>query len=140
MGREMANALRKSGLDAHLGRLARSARSPFVRMIALKTQIEQRTTWPCGFERQWVDKAYGVSRRVALFDHRPIEAELSATAAIRLGLRDKSVIVRRMAADAFTERAGLFDDADALIETMRGDRSPGIRERADYLIRHRIEA
>ena len=140
LGRELTKLLRETALDPHLARLAIEARSPVVRAIALKTQIEGRASWPCGFENQWIDKVYGISRRVLLFDHREIEIGMLPADAIRLGLTDRSVFVRRMAADALTQRPDIFDDIGTLISTMSSDRSPSIRDRADYLLRHLAKA
>jgi hypothetical protein len=44
--------------------------------------------------------------------------------------------VRRVAADALIEHRASVRDLDQLIARMTADRSPSIRERADYMIRH----
>jgi hypothetical protein len=129
-------ALRGPSLDGYLLRLSREAIQPAVRAIAIRALIEGRASWPIGFGREWIDKRYGLWKRIPLLAHRAIAHGHAPELLIREGLRDRSAVVRRVAADALIERRKSFPDLDAIVATMAADRSPGIRERADFIVRN----
>jgi len=128
--------LRYPGFDRGLAELARDAVQPSVRAAALKCLIERKVHWPVGHGWKWIDKAYGLRRRVVLTESRELATDQDPEALIRQGLVDRSAVVRRVAADALIEHRASVRDLDQLIARMTADRSPSIRERADYMIRH----
>ncbi|WP_150852002.1 hypothetical protein [Sinorhizobium arboris] len=136
---ELRYLLRGNGFDRHLLLLARHARQPNVRAVALKALIDGYATWPIGFGRKWIDKQFNLSRRIPLYAQRALTEQHSNDALISEGLRDKSAIVRRIAADALIERRQTFAGLDDVIAELGRDRSPAIRERADFLARKRSE-
>jgi len=91
-----------------------------------------------GFEWIWIDKVYGIRRRVPKLATRDIPKTRPAVELIRNAARDKSPFVRRVAADALiTARAQLPAEAvEALIADLEKDKSPAIRSRADFMRRH----
>lgn len=131
--------LRYPGFDGDLAGLARGAVQPSVRATALKCLIDRKASWPVGLGWKWIDKAYGVRQRIVLTDSRDLAVDQDPEALIRQGLADRSAVVRRVAADALIERRASIRDVDQLVARMTTDRSPSIRERADYMIRHPLE-
>jgi hypothetical protein len=91
-----------------------------------------------GFEWAWIDKTYGLRRRVPKLATRDIRRTRPAAELITEAARDKSSFVRRVAADALiTKRAQLpSEEEEALIAHLEKDRSSAIRSRADFMRRH----
>jgi hypothetical protein len=136
LARELKYALRGPSLDPHLPFLAREAKHPAVRATALQALLQASASWPIGFGQEWIDKSFGRSRRVILTAKRPLTTgRISADDVIREGLRDRSSLVRRVAADALIERPGTFPGIDEVIARLNRDRSGPVRERADFLAR-----
>ncbi len=131
--------LRSPALDDELLVLARSAVQPAVRATALHTLLDGAARWPEGFGREWVDKSFGVDRRVTLFGRRTLTNEADKDELLRQGLRDPSVAVRLVAADYLTTRSD-HSSFETELEHLANDRSPAVRARADYLIRHSTAA
>jgi HEAT repeat protein len=132
--------LRYPAYDVWLPLLALEAIQPSVRATALGCLIAKRVSWPVGFEWKWIDKAYGERRRVMALGSRSIEPAQSPEQLIVQGLHDPSPVVRRVAADALIEYRGQMSGVGELIIRLASDRSPSLRERADYMIRHPLEA
>lgn len=136
-GRLLRHAGAWPALDGHLAGLARDAVLPAVRSGALRMLIEGQATWPVGFERQWVDKRYGISRRVPVLATRPIAAPEPVAALIAAGARDRSAAVRRVAADGLVRHRRGIAEVDALVETLTRDRNPSVRDRAAFILKER---
>jgi len=134
----LRHCLRYPSIDRHLPELAAAAVGPAVRAIAYQCLISGKATWPVGFEWIWIDKVYGIRRRVPKLATRDIPKTRPAVELIRNAARDKSPFVRRVAADALiTARAQLPAEAvEALIADLEKDKSPAIRSRADFMRRH----
>ena len=134
-----ASCLRRASrfpeIDEHLPRLA-TAVQPSVRAVAYQCLISGKATWPVGFEWIWIDKVYGLRRRVRKLTSREIQTTRLSTHWIRDGIHDKSPLVRRVAADAMVGARGQFPDAGNLIALLAKDRSSAIRSRAEYMLRH----
>jgi hypothetical protein len=139
LGAMLRYALRGSSLDASLPALARNSVHPAVRAVALQTLIQRQASWPIGFGKEWVDKRYGLARQITLFAHRRVESQDGADVLIRMGLHDRSAAVRRVAADALIERRADFTNLDDAIAKLSSDKSPGLRERAAFLARSRLD-
>ena len=135
MGTLLRHALRRPEMDRHLLNLATTARQPAVRVVALRSLIEGRVTWPIGVERQWLDKVYNKSRRIPLIAGREIARLVSLEALITRGARDQSAAVRRVAADGLIRHRSLASDLDEVVRLLAGDRSASVRERAAFVLR-----
>lgn len=136
---QLRRLLRYPGFDGDLPQLARDAVQPSVRATALKCLIDRKVSWPVGHGWRWIDKTYGWRQRVVLLDSRPLVVDQDIETLIRQGLADRSGVVRRVAADALIEHRPSLSGVDELVTRMAADRSPSVRERADYLIRHPLE-
>ncbi|WP_213289535.1 hypothetical protein [Bradyrhizobium sp. sGM-13] len=132
----LRHALRYPEIDKHLPRLAIDAIQPSVRVAAYQCLLSGRATWPVGYGWSWIDKVYGLRKRVRMLDSREIQRASPAADWIRRGIHDRSVLVRRVAADAMVGARAQLPDADSLIAVLGSDRSSAVRSRADYMLRH----
>lgn len=137
LARILILALRRPAIDPHLPALAREARTPAVRAAALRTLIETRAAWPAGFEVKWIDKSHGLFRRVRTFDARPVDRPQPLEALAALAAADRAAPVRRVAAEALVRHHALLANADRLVDLLRRDSSPAIRERAEFVAKAR---
>lgn len=136
----LRSASRYPDIDEHLPRIATAAVQPSVRAVAYQWLIAGKATWPVGYEWAWIDKVYGLRRRIPVLASRDIQATRPAAEWIREGIRDKSLFVRKVAADALVGARAQVPDADNLIAQLAKDRSPAIRSRADFMLRHPLSA
>lgn len=116
--------------------LARTATNPAVRAAAFAALLNHRIEWPVGYTIQWTDRVYNQGRRVRKMDGRAFDHDIPQGRLIEMGLADRSPLVRRLAADAFTASPEAPSDPAALVARMLLDRSPAVRMRADYMVRH----
>jgi hypothetical protein len=137
LGKCLLNALRYDGIDAHLPQLAASATQPLVRAIAYRCLLSGQARWVVGFDWAWIDKVYGQRMRVPKFESRAVQRELSGADLIWQATRDKSVVVRLVAADALIADHIKKPDDSRLIEHLAQDQNASVRARADFLRRHR---
>lgn len=136
--RLLQRAARWPGLDPALPDLARRAFLPSVRACALRFLIEERATWPEGTRREWVDKTYGLARRVRVIGERRLVRTSDLETLIAMGAGDRSGLVRRVAADGLAvHRAALGERMHALVERLADDTSPSVRWRAAFIQRER---
>lgn len=135
----LRHALRTSGLDVHLERIARTAVQPAVRSVALEALIDRRTSWRVGSDWQWIDKPMSLRRPVALFDERPLTVEPDRDMLFVQGVSDRSAAVRRAAlAGLIRHRLGTPLARKHALK-LSSDRSPSVRDRAEFLLRHNAE-
>lgn len=134
----LRRACRWPGLDPFLPDLARRAFLPSLRAYALRFLIEERATWPEGYRREWVDKSYGLARRVRVIGERRFVRSSDVETLVVQGAQDRSAIVRRVAGDALVRhRSGLDDAMLALVRQLADDKSPSVRERATFILKER---
>ncbi|WGS21149.1 MULTISPECIES: hypothetical protein [unclassified Bradyrhizobium] len=135
-GAHLRNALRFSSLDRYLPHVAEIAIEPAIRAVAYQCLISGRATWLAGFEWIWIDKVYGLQKRVPVFDTRDIKREHDRVFFIARGVRDKSPVVRRAVADAMISVRSQIDDEAPLVARLADDPNPAVRSRADFMLRH----
>jgi hypothetical protein len=135
--RALRGALRLALIDDHLSSLSRTAKRPEFRAIALKALIDGEINWITHYEREWVDKSYGIERCVPALARRPVSRSESVDALISRGAADRSPAVRRVAASGLVRHASEIANVERLISLFDGDRSPGVRWRMDYLARRK---
>lgn len=133
--RVLKQALRSPAMDAHLPRLATDAKQPPVRALAVQTLADEQATWQAGWEWKWIDKSMGQRMRVPHTEARPLTVQVDREALVRTAAQDRSVLVRRQALDAIIREhvsgATALEVATALVR----DRSPSVRERADFVLK-----
>lgn len=130
-------ALRTSALDRHLERIAQEAAQPSVRAVALHALIDGKAEWPSGTAWQWIDKSMGLRRRVKVFDCRPLTVFPARDALIERGVNDRSAAVRRVALAGVIRHLPGTAKARAFATMLVADRSPSVRERAEFILRPR---
>ena len=130
-------ASRYAAIDIHLPMLASTAAQPAVRATALRCLVEQKASWQVGSRWHWVDKVYGEKKRIPVHQERAIAVTLPLESWIRAGIADRSAMVRRCAADALIANRSVIRSADELVELLSKDVNSSVRERADFLRRHR---
>lgn len=135
----LRHALQYPAIDEHLSLLASNATQPAVRATALQCLISRKASWPVGYQYQWIDKIYGVQKRVPVARDREISVQTPVEQLIRNGIADGSPMVRRVAVDALIANRQTFPGIDLIVASLLRDRSPSIRERADFLVRHRTD-
>jgi hypothetical protein len=111
----LRHALRYPGIDKYLPQLAATAVQPAVRALAYQCLISGKATWIAGFEWAWIDKVYGLRRRVPKLETRMIENGRPAIDFVEEGIRDKSSFVRRIVADSIIAIRSQISDDEALI-------------------------
>jgi len=133
-------AARFPSLDPHLPGLARRARHPSVRATALEILVTGQARWTTGYGWAWVDKVYGIRKRIAVTATRPLSLTLDIEPLIREALTDRFAATRKVAADALYEKRAGIDDVMALAQSILDDASRAVRERAEFLVRRLSEA
>jgi hypothetical protein len=129
-------ALRYGLFDNHLLSMSRAARRPEFRAMMLKVMLDSEVTWVTRYERQWVDKRYGIARRVPVLGRRHVVRPVSVDALIRQGAADRSPLVRRVAAYGLVQHATSLN-IEPLVALFSKDRSPSVRWDIEYLMRQR---
>ena len=132
----LRHALRYPNVDDHLPCLAAAALQPSVRAVAYQCIISGKASWSVGFEWAWIDKVYGLRRRIPTLETRDVRRIRPAADLIREAVHDGSPFVRRVAADALIAARSQLPDEGALIAHLAKDSSPEIRSRADFMLRH----
>ncbi|PTT78103.1 MULTISPECIES: hypothetical protein [unclassified Caulobacter] len=132
-------AARFPSLDPYLPWLAQHALHPAVRASALEMLVTGQARWTTGYGWAWVDKVYGIQRRVPVTVARPLNLRLDVEPLIRLALSDRFAAARRVAADALYERRANIDDVMTLAQSILNDPSRPVRERAEFLVRRLSE-
>ena len=130
------HALRFSDIDKYLIELARHARQPSVRALAYRCLISGKADWIVGSEWMWIDKVYFLRRRVPKLGTRSIERDAPVADLVREAARDKSAIVRKVAADALIAKQCRLPDQEGFVAQLAKDKSAAVRSRADFLLRH----
>lgn len=137
MGGTLRRACQWPGLDPSLPDLARHAALPSVRAWALRFLIEERATWPEGYRREWVDKSYGLTRRVRVIGERRLIRMPDLETLVAMGAEDRSDAVRRVAADGLAVHRATLAELQALVERLADDKSPSVRWRAAFILKER---
>ncbi|WP_156527820.1 hypothetical protein [Bradyrhizobium stylosanthis] len=132
----LRHAMRFAAIDGHLIELARQAREPSVRALAYRCLISGRADWVVGFEWTWIDKVYFQRRQVPKLETRLIARVHKAADLVKEAARDRSAIVRKIAADALIAKQCQLPDRESFVAQLMNDRSAAVRSRADYLLRH----
>lgn len=140
VGQSLRLILQRADFDSSIEQLALYAKLPTVRAIAIEALLMKRARWFVGYRREWVDKVYGVGRRVAKFSERKLEIEFETIDILEAAAQDKSSTVRRIAADfLIAKREDLTPNMAEILESLKNDRSAAVRSRIDYLTRKMAE-
>jgi len=140
VGQSLRLILQRSDFDVHLEKLALEARLPTVRAIATETLLMRRARWFVGYRREWVNKVYGITRRTAEFETRDVEVDFRVADVLGAAARDKSSLVRRIAADFLIAKRGqLTPELAEIVGELTNDRSAAVRSRIEFLLKKHSE-
>lgn len=132
--RLLRQTLRNPAIDAFLPGLAATAHLTSVRAIALDALIMRRARWITGFERQWIDKIYGVSRRVPVFVERPIVHDLDVEALVAEAARDRATSIRKVTCTwLIAQMTALSPAMLEVVARLAEDKTPSVRDRAQFI-------
>ena len=120
----LRTAMRLAIFDNHILALSQTAMRPEFRAVLLKSMLDGEVTWVAHYERQWVDKRYGITRRVPVLARRPLQRQAPVDALIRQGAKDQSAQVRRAAASGLVKHAADLVDVEQLMALFAADQSP----------------
>src|SRR5882724_8214608 len=123
----LRHALRYSGMDRHLPQLAKAAVQPSVRAVAYQCLISGEARWIAGFEWTWIDKVYGLRRRVPTLERRGIPRDRPVVDFVTDGIHDKSAFVRKIVADGMITIRSQIADEEILVAHLARDRSSAVR-------------
>lgn len=135
LSRKLSFSLRNDSLDEFLEYLAFEANQPAVRAYALRTLTKGYAEWHLGYDYEWIDKSMGERKRIKTFQQRPLTVQIDKNRIVRRGLSDPSPYVRKVALDAIIRNPEQIANAAKLAEVHLSERSPAIRERAEFIVR-----
>jgi hypothetical protein len=131
----LRSAFRFGLLDHHLLSISLTAKRPEFRAVALKAMLAGEVTWVTHYERQWVDKRYGITRRVPILARRAVPRPAPVDILIRHGAADRNSLVRRAAAHGLVLHAASLTNIRSLMTLFDREKSPSVRWRIEYLAR-----
>ena len=134
----LRRALATDGFDSALPEIATSAQSCGARHIAVTALLWGKATWSTGYIRQWGNKPLGISKRVPALQNRPLTVKPDPVPILRAALADCYPPVRLSALWWMTE-AGAPEEMEPLLPDLLKDRSPSVREAAEFMFRKRAE-
>lgn len=137
--RILRKALRAGAMDVHLERLAKEAKQPSVRALAVQALADGKATWQSGWQYKWIDKSMGMRTRVPQIEERALTIEVDRTRIVQAAAGDQSALVRRQALDAVI-RYGLGSAGRQIATDLTNDRSPSLRERAAFILDRSADA
>ncbi len=120
-------ALRFGLLDSHLLSMSRTAMRPEFRAVALKAMLDSEVASVTHYERQWVDKRYGITRRVPILARLTIPRPAPVDVLLRQGAADRSPLVRRAAAYGLVQHAASLRNIKPLMISFSSDKSPSVQ-------------
>jgi hypothetical protein len=128
-------SLRYPNIDKYLPHLAANAIQPSVRAAAYECLLARKASWPVGFEWEWIDKVYGLRRRVPTFESRLLQSGRAFADLVTDAIYDKSAFVKKVAADFLMGGRSDVPNADTLIAHLAKDKNSAVRARAEFMLR-----
>ena len=132
--RILAELSRTDVVDIWLEHLAFNAAQPNVRALAYRFLIEGEAAWPEGFEHVWIDKTYGMKRRIRRYGHRGLNITTDRAHLIAAGTKDRAAAVRLAIADSLIRHRHDLPDPAGLAKVLSKDKHPGVRLRAQFVL------
>lgn len=127
--------LRQPWIDSHLVSLAREAKTPLVRALALRALVTGVVKWRIGIKEVWHGGMLGGMRSVREYAQRTVHNDADVADAVVVALTDRRAAVRRVAAEALGDKPEAFQNAAALAVPLLNDRSRSVVERAAFVVR-----
>lgn len=126
---------RTAALDNFLAEIAEKSVQPSLRAKAYRCQFEGKFVWAEGLTWQWIDKAYGIRRRIPVLKERKISTISPFLENLKMATIDRSPMVRRIAGEMLIkELDNIGDEAFKLANVLASDISPSVAERGIYAL------
>ena len=126
---------RTGGLDTALREIAELSVQPTLRAKAWRCLLDGKFVWAEGKRWQWIDKAYGLRRRVPVLNERRIATTSTFLECLKRATLDRSAMVRRVAGEMLIkELDNLGEDAVYLANLLAADLSPSVAERGRFAL------
>lgn len=126
---------RTSVLDNFLSEIAESSIQPSLRAKAYRCLFEGKIIWSEGLEWKWIDKAFGVRRRVPVLKEKTIAVSRPFIDILRMAILDRSPMVRRIAGEMLIkELENICDEAFSMATQLASDISESVAERGRFAL------
>lgn len=126
---------RTAALDKFLPEISEKSVQPSLRAKAYRCQFENKFVWAEGMTWQWIDKVYGIRRRIPALKERVIPSTRSFIDNLRMATTDRSPMVRRIAGEMLIKELGsIGDEAFELANILAADISQSVAERGRYAL------
>ncbi|MFW0700232.1 hypothetical protein [Pantoea sp. R13S299] len=126
---------RTSVLDNFLSEIAESCVQPSLRARVYRCLFEGKIVWSEGLEWQWIDKAFGVRRRLPVLKERTLTVSRPFIETLRLAIVDRSPMVRRIAGEMLIkELENMNDEAFTMATQLAADISESVAERGRFAL------
>lgn len=126
---------RIEALDTYLAEIAELSVQPSLRAKAYRCLLESKFVWVEGITWQWVDKAYGIQRRIPVLNEREISTTNPFIEYLKMATIDRSPMVRRIAGEMLIKQLGhIGEEAFKLAEVLASDTSISVAERGRYAL------
>ncbi len=138
VGVVLKRLLEHPGFDHHLEELARSAFGPNVRAVAMNVLLKGQYRRFLGYKHVWLEEAWGVATSEPDYATRELDIPIDFEALLGIAYKDKSVKVRRMAADGLISKLkNATSKMDEIAQVLHHDKDPAVRDRIDFYFRKR---
>lgn len=137
LSRVFAQLGRSPVLDAYLAEIARYAVQPAIRSKAYQSMLSGEVSWVEGRQWQWSNLRYCKGREQPVVASRPLSLQHPLLETLNAAAADRSVMVRRLAAQSLINRLDLLgrQDALALAERLSRDAAPSVVERGEFILK-----
>lgn len=130
-----SQAGRIDALDTFLAEIAELSVQPALRAKAYRCLLENKFVWVEGSTWQWVDKAYGIRRRIPVLNERGVNTAASFIEYLKMAAIDCSSMVRRIAGEMLIkELDNIGEEAFKLAQLLALDKSIAVAERGRYAL------
>ena len=129
---------RSATTDRYLSEIAKNAIQPSVRAKAYRSQLEGKMKWLEGREWKWIDKRYGIRRRVPKLSERTLTENTPFKETLHAASADDSSIVRRVAAELLIRNLEVLGTESSLAyaRDFASNSSSSVSERGRFALRH----
>jgi len=128
---------RSATTDRYLTEISKNAIQPSVRAKAYRSQLEGKMKWLEGREWKWIDKSYGIRRRVPKLSERTLTEKPPFKETLHAASADGSSIVRRVAAELLIQNLEILGVESSLTyaRNFASDSSSSVSERGRFALR-----
>ncbi|WP_446469677.1 hypothetical protein [Xenorhabdus stockiae] len=130
-----SQAGRIDALDTFLTEIAELSVQPALRAKAYRCLLESKFIWAEGIAWQWIDKVYGIRRRIPVLNERIVNTTTPFIEYLKMAAIDRSPMVRRIAGEMLIKQLeNIGEEAFQLAELLASDISTSVAERGRYAL------